>query len=133
MKGLPIPEFRCDHVHLRSPDPGTAARFYVDVLGARDAGRTQVRGVLRAVVELGGLNLFIEQVPATTPSSPPAPFIGLEHIGFSVDDLDGLEAALNSHGVKLLGSIEQVRPGVRVAFIEGPDKVRIEMIERRPA
>ncbi|MCC7282665.1 MAG: VOC family protein, partial [Acetobacteraceae bacterium] len=64
-------DLRCDHIHLRSPDPAKTARFYVDVLGARDSGNVQVRGVLRCMVELGGLNLFIEAVPASTPSPPP--------------------------------------------------------------
>ncbi|WP_207540702.1 VOC family protein [Sabulicella rubraurantiaca] len=126
-------EFRCDHIHLRSPDPERTARFYVDVLGARDAGSVQARGALRRMVELGGLNIFIEAVPDTTPSPPPAPFMGLEHVGFAVSDLDAAQAKLAAHGVSLLGAgIEQVRPGVRIAFIEGPERVRIEMIERKP-
>lgn len=127
-------ELRCDHVHLRSPDPEAAARFYVEVLGARDAGRAQVRGALRRMVELGGRNIFIEAVPGSTPAPPPAPFLGLEHMGFAVDDLDAVTARLAGHGVALLGDgIEQVRPGVRIAFIEGPERVRIELIERKPA
>jgi catechol 2,3-dioxygenase-like lactoylglutathione lyase family enzyme len=125
-------EFRCDHVHLRSPDPETTARFYVDVLGASDAGSAQVRGVLRRMVELGGLRIFIEEVPATTPSPPPAPFLGLEHLAFSVSDIDAAAATLAVHGVPLIGGIERVRPGVRIAFIDGPERVRIEMIERKP-
>ncbi len=125
-------EFRCDHVHLRSPDPERTARFYVDVLGASDGGAMQVRGVLRRTVELGGLRIFIEEVPAGTPAPPPAPFMGLEHVGFSVNDLDAVAARLARHGVPLVGGIEQVRPGIRIAFIEGPERVRIELLERRP-
>ncbi len=124
-------ELRLDHVHLRSPDPDATARFYVDVLGARDNGGVQVRGVLRRVVELGGLNVFIEAVPDTTASPPPAPFMGMEHIGFAVTDLDAIETKLASHGIAFLDPIEQVRPGVRIAFVEAPEKVRIEMIERK--
>jgi catechol 2,3-dioxygenase-like lactoylglutathione lyase family enzyme len=127
-------EYRCDHIHLRSPDPERTARFYLDVLGARDTGSVQVRGALRRMVELGGLTLFIEAVPANTPAPPPPPFLGLEHIGFTVDDIETAAATLAAHGVALLGSgIQQVRPGVRIAFIEGPERVRIELIERRPA
>ena len=126
-------EFRYDHVHLRSPNPESTARFYVDVLGASDADSAEVRGVLRRIVELGGLKIFIEEVPATTPFPPPAPFMGLEHIAFSVNDIDAAAAKLTEHGVPLIGGIERVRPGVRIAFIEGPERVRIEMIERKPA
>ena len=124
---------RCDHVHLRSPDPEAAARFYVEVLVARDTGRMQVRSALRRMVGLGGLNIFIETVPVATPMPPPAPFIGLEHMDFAVANLDAFVAQLAEHGVPLLGEvIEQVRPGVRIAFIEGPDHACIEVIERAP-
>ena len=58
--------------------------------------------------------------------------MGLEHLGFSVDDLDAVAATLAKHAVPLLGGIEQVRPGIRIAFIEGPERVRIELIERKP-
>lgn len=126
-------DIRCDHVHLRSPDPEASARFYLDVLGARDLGSAQVRGALRRMLDLGGLTIFIEAVPPATPAPPPAPFMGLEHIGFGVSDLDAAEAHLARHGVRLLYPIEQVRPGVRIAFIEGPERVRIELIERTPA
>lgn len=125
-------EFHCDHVHLRSPDPERTARFYVDVLGASDAGSGEVRGALRRTVELGGLKIFIEEVPAATPAPPPAPFMGLEHMGFCVNDLDAVAATLAQHGVPLVGGIEQVRPGIRIAFIEGPERVHIEIIERKP-
>ena len=121
-----------DHLHLRSPDPEAAAAFYVAVLGARETGRTEIRGALRIVLDLAGTRLFVERVPAGTAAPPAPPFLGLEHIGLRVGDLDAAAAALRALGVRFLTEPREARPGTRIAFIEGPDGVRIELIERAP-
>ena len=123
-------ESTVDHVHLRSPDPGRTARFYIDNLGAKPVRELQVRGVLRVVIDLGGLAVFIEEVPADLVQPPSPPFQGLEHIGLRVADLDSALAALAARGIVPIAPAEQVQPGVRIAFIEGPERVRIELLER---
>lgn len=122
---------RIDHLHLRSPDPEAAARFYVSALDARETGRQDVNGALRIMLDLGGLMLFIEAVPPETPKPPPAPFQGIEHIGLTVPDLDAAIAELAGKGVPLTSGPREVRPGLRIAFIDAPDQVRIELLERR--
>lgn len=122
---------RIDHLHLRSPDPEAAARFYAAAFEARETGRVEVNGALRVMLDLGGLMLFIEAVPPETPKPPPAPFQGIEHIGLTVPDLDAAIAHLDGLGVKLASGPREMRPGLRIAFIDGPDRVRIELLERR--
>jgi catechol 2,3-dioxygenase-like lactoylglutathione lyase family enzyme len=121
---------RFDHLHLRSADPEAAARFYVEALGATHLGSSLVQDALRVVVDLSGLRLFIEQVPPTTPSAPTPPFLGLEHLAVAVDDLDQVAATLRHHGVGFVREPASSRPGVRIAFIQGPDGVLIEIVQR---
>ena len=45
-------------------------------------------------------------------------------------DIDAQAARLVANGVALLSPVSEVRPGVRVAFVEAPDGIVIEMIER---
>ena len=52
------------------------------------------------------------------------------HIGFRVDDMDAAADELKAKGVNFLQEPTQIRPGVRIAYIEAPDKVRIELCER---
>ena len=125
-------QFSCDHLHLRSPDPEAAAAFYVSRLGARITGRTESNGALRVILDLGGLVTFIEAVPADTVMAPPAPFVGIEHLGLLVADMDAAVAELRANGVTFLVEPRSPRPGVKIAFIEGPDAVRIELLERAP-
>jgi catechol 2,3-dioxygenase-like lactoylglutathione lyase family enzyme len=120
----------CDHLHLRSADPDKAGEAYVALFGATVASRAETNGSLRVVVDLGGLHLFIERVPGDTRAAPPPPFVGIEHIGLRVADLDAAAAELRGKGAHFLVEPRSPRPGVKIAFVEGPDGVRIELLER---
>ena len=122
-------QFRLDHVHLRSRDAVAAASFYVETLGARETGREGADAVTRMVLDLGGLTVFIEQAPELGPGAVP-PHRGIEHIGLRVDDLDTAMAEMARRGVTVAAEIKEIRPGLRIAFIDGPDAVRIELLQR---
>lgn len=123
--------YTSDHVHLRSLDAEKAAAFYVAAMGAKEVTRMDVRGALRVILDLGGLRVFVEQVPEGTSRPPEPPFVGIEHIGLGVNDIDAAVADLKARGVNIVVEPREARPGVRICFLEGPDKVRIELIERR--
>jgi catechol 2,3-dioxygenase-like lactoylglutathione lyase family enzyme len=125
--------FRFDHLHLRSADPESAARFYIEALGATHLGSSLVHDARRVVIDLGGVKLFIEQVPPATPSAPQPPFVGLEHLAVAVDDLDQTAATLRQRGVVFVREPASIRPGLRLAFIQGPDGVLIELLQRAAA
>jgi catechol 2,3-dioxygenase-like lactoylglutathione lyase family enzyme len=128
-----MPDYTCDHVHLRSADARAAADFYVDRFGAVEQFQRMVDGMLRVGLDLGGLTVFIDQVAEGTPATPPAPFIGIEHICLAVRGLDAAAAELRAKGVTFVVEPRELRPGLRFAFIEGPDRVRIELVDRTPA
>jgi catechol 2,3-dioxygenase-like lactoylglutathione lyase family enzyme len=122
--------YRFDHMHLRSPDPEAAAKVWIAAFGATEKARVQVPAGLRIILDLAGLPLFLEQVPPGTHAPPAPPFLGIEHIGLGVSDLDAAIADLDRKGVKLLSGPSSPRPGVRIAFFGMPDGVRVELIER---
>jgi catechol 2,3-dioxygenase-like lactoylglutathione lyase family enzyme len=122
--------FAIDHVHLRSPDPERTAAFYVEMLAAKPVGRMQNGAALRVMLDLGGLPLFIEQVPPDVAGPPAPPFLGIEHIGLVVDDMDAAAAELRGKGVVFVVEPTSPRPGVKIAFIQAPDGVRIEILQR---
>jgi catechol 2,3-dioxygenase-like lactoylglutathione lyase family enzyme len=126
-------EFRCDHFHLRSLDPDKTARFYEEMFGARRLGTVDNSGKLRVIVELGGVRLFIEEVPPGTHAAPEPPYLGLEHIGLAVTGIEAIVTDLKRKGAKFAVELASPRPGTRTAFVRGPENVRIELIERTPA
>ena len=119
-----------DHLHLRSPDPDGAARFYVDHLGGTVADRIEAPDSLRVVVDLGGARLLIDRVPPGAPAGTAPPHRGLEHLGFKVDDLEATAAALRQAGIVFTMEPKLLRPGLKISFIRGPDDVSIELLER---
>ena len=52
-----------------------------------------------------------------------------DHIGFSVDNLDETIARLKKDGVTVTDEPRTVLGKLKIAFIEGPDRVRIELVE----
>jgi lactoylglutathione lyase len=120
----------CDHIHLRSPDPDAAAKTYVAFFDATVKSRTDADDRLRVVVDLGGLLLLIDRVPPQTQHAPPIPFVGIEHIGLQVADVDAATEELRRKGAKVLVEPNSPRPDIRIAFVEGPDAVRIEILQR---
>ena len=117
-----------DHIHLRSRDAIAAARFYCEVLGAREIRRIG-DPVSRMVIDLGGLNVFIEQAPHLGPGATPQ-HLGLEHIGLGVENIEAAVENLARHGVPLVLGITTLSPELKIAFFDGPDGVRIELLER---
>ena len=78
-----------DHLHLRSPDPEAAATFYLNMLGAGITNRVPTPRGRRIVMALGGVTMFIEEVPVGTHAAPLGPYAGVEHVGVT-----GLHAAV---------------------------------------
>jgi catechol 2,3-dioxygenase-like lactoylglutathione lyase family enzyme len=121
--------FTFDHIHLRSPDIEATAAFYEHAFGV-----TLKRSPQRIDFNLGGQPVFVSPItePATG-EAPSAPYRGLEHIGLAVTGIDDVVAALKAKGVVFTMEPNTIRPGVRIAFLRGPENIAIELLERTVA
>lgn len=119
-----------DHFHLRSADPVAASRFYIDNFGAWEMRRVVNGDKLRVVLSLAGLTLFIEEVPADTHVPPKPPFRGYEHLGLTVPDIADAIAQMKAKAVPVVMDVTRLNDALQIAFIEGPDGVRIELLQR---
>ena len=65
------PNYRWDHIHLRSPDPDATAAWFERILGAQVI-RSTVEGKPRIDLKLGGADVFIMPVvPGDNVNPPP--------------------------------------------------------------
>jgi catechol 2,3-dioxygenase-like lactoylglutathione lyase family enzyme len=121
--------FTYDHIHLRSPNPEATAQFYERMFGA-EVLRTMQQGKPRIDLKLGGANIFI--APTTPEVNPPpsTPYQGLDHFGLSVSNIDAVVAELKAKGAEFTREPTTIRPGVRIAFLRGPEGVSIELLDR---
>jgi lactoylglutathione lyase len=124
-------KFTWEHIHLRSPDPATTAAWYHDKLGAEIVRTPQADGSTRYDLDLTGQKIFIAKAdPTDTGPSPQTPYMGLDHFGLTVADIDAAVAELKTKGVLFTMEPKTIRPGVRIAFLTAPQDVSIELIQR---
>jgi catechol 2,3-dioxygenase-like lactoylglutathione lyase family enzyme len=126
--------FTWDHIHLRSPNPEATAAFYERMFGA-EVIRTMQQGKPRIDLKIGGANVFILPVVPGDKTNPPptSPYQGLDHFGLSVTGIDAVVADLKAKGAEFTMEPNNIRPGIRIAFLRGPEGVLIELLERSSA
>lgn len=124
--------YQVDHLHLISPNIEETRDWYCNVFGGKVTFEGNFKGKQVYYIDVNGFNIIIiEQFPDEDPL--PATIQtreGLDHFGFAVEDMDAASADLRAKGVTFVVEPMQVRPGLRIAYIEAPDKVRIELSER---
>ena len=120
-----------NHVHLVTDDPLVTADWYVRNLDGRISDKGEVRGAIRVRVMLGDALLNIRSGrPGETVAAPQGGTLtGIDHMAFSVDAFDQMVASFEKNGVKIIEPAMIAPGGGRALFIEGPDKVTIELLE----
>jgi catechol 2,3-dioxygenase-like lactoylglutathione lyase family enzyme len=130
-----MPAFAFDHVHLLSEDPAAAAAWYSELLGGEVRGSDTVRGAPQIRVAFTNASLIVRgRRKGEAPVHRAGLEWGVDHFGLRVDGpLDPVCDRLRERGVRFLLEPVDFNPATRIAFIEGPDGVVIELLERRPA
>lgn len=146
----PAGNYRFGHLHLVSEDPIAAGEWYMKHFGltrrgtgplSREkrfrCGRQTAPNVSLMMDDVNVIIYPVEFVKVTFPEVwkdrteiEPSQGHSIDHVGFGVPDLDAALARLRAAGVKITAEPRSLAGGkIRYAFIEGPDKVRIELIE----
>ena len=125
--------FTYNHLHFRSEDPDAAAKFYCDNFGAAITSERPLSTTKSIQLELNGKHLMTISGRAEGEDPVPGsndPRYGLDHFGFEVDDMDEAAALLRANGAHFICEPWTMPSGSTVAFIEAPDHVSVEIIQR---
>jgi catechol 2,3-dioxygenase-like lactoylglutathione lyase family enzyme len=123
-------DFEFNHVHIFCSDLEATERWLVDGIGATVMERRDSNGAPAVELRLAGTRLLIRAGREGEELAPAgARHFGTDHFGLGVRDLDATAAELKRRGVFFEMEPRQFRPGVRIAFVKGPDNVRIELVE----
>ena len=123
-----------NHVHIRSADPPASAAWYTEHFGAEKVSEREVMpGTVTISMDMGSpvrLNIS-SQVAGSSDERATAELnrLGLEHFGFDVKDIESDIARLLAAGVRVVLPITEVPGGAKLAYIEGPDDVLIELVQ----
>ena len=126
--------YAINHVHIRSMDPHVSAAWYEKYFGARVLGVREVMpGTVTISMDAGGpTRLLISSPPAGSSGERAVAELnrlGLEHFGFSTDDIEADIAKFEKAGVRIVMPVREIGGGAKIAYIEGPDDVLIELVE----
>jgi catechol 2,3-dioxygenase-like lactoylglutathione lyase family enzyme len=121
-----------DHIHLISFDPLAAARWYVEKLGGSIASTAEVRGAPQVLLAFEGATIIIRgKRPGEAPAERQGLQWGVDHFGFQVrGDLDTYCNELKRKGVVFTIDPMNFGPNLRIAFLQAPDGVIIELLKR---
>jgi len=108
-----------DHVHMAVPDPQAAALWYHDLLGGERVDGQPDR------IFMGTTQIVFLSAQDRAPSAGG----GIDHLGFSVPDLEATLAAMVAAGATVTGEIRDVPGLFRFAFVDDPWGVRLEILE----
>ncbi len=124
--------WRYDHTHFKCSDPEKTAAFFTEHFAAREVARLDSHGMLIITLDIGGLWYNFSPPrsgEAVEVKSQPSRY-GIYHIALRTDDLAAETARLKSRGVKFTRELDQSEPGTQFAFVEGPDGMSIELLQR---
>jgi catechol 2,3-dioxygenase-like lactoylglutathione lyase family enzyme len=112
-------------------DVGKSVKYFEDVFGGKVESRGELRGFPMIRMEVKGV--FINLM-GTDPKSgmlePGKGSRGMDHFGFTVKDLEQTVEDLKKRGAKISAGPSVTATGVKFAFIDGPDGIRIELVDR---
>ncbi len=122
-----------DHVHIFCGDMEKGRKFFEDFFEGKEVYRGETRGYpMIKVAVRGGITINIFGVdPKKGQIESGKGNRGLDHVGFKASDLEKTVEGMKKKGVKII-TPPTVSPttGTKYAFIEGPDGVVIELVEK---
>jgi len=138
---------RLEHVGVIVNDLEAATEFFLD-LGLEREGATSVQGewvdnivglkdvradvvVVRTPDGSGKLELAKFHTPADDqgPHAAAANRLGIRHILFLVDDLQGIVDKLRGNGFNTVGKVQDYEDLFRLCYIRGPEGIIVELAE----
>ncbi len=113
------PTLPYDHIHINVPDTAAAANWYEKNFGGRRITEAPDR------LMFGSTRFMFLPKADAKPSTGSA----VDHVGFSVADLDAKMKEFESAGVKVVTPARDVPGLFKLAFVEDPWGTRIEVVQ----
>jgi len=126
-------KYSLDHLHFRSNDIEFSRMFWSDILGAKLIKERELMGAKSFTFDLNGNYVLISGCPVgeTMKESISENQYGFWHFALLVDDIFLSLEMFQKRGIECFQKPWEIRNGVKIAFIRGPDNISIELIERK--
>ena len=121
-----------DHVHFKCSDPEKTVAFFKENFEAKEVNQFDSGGMSIVTLDIGGLWYNFSPKRSgedVDPRTQPVRY-GVYHIGLKTRDLLAEAAKMKARGVKFTMEVNQLNPKTKYGFIEGPDGISIELLQR---
>ncbi len=120
-----------DHVQIYCGDIEKAVDFFRDVFDGKEVSRQKRPSDLMVRMDVHGVIISLITVPPGGGQLDPGRGkTGFDHIGFRVREIESTLEEMKKKGVRITTELAAYPNGTKVAFIEGPEGVRIELFEK---
>lgn len=128
-------KYKFDHIHFRSKDFEFTKKFWLEILGARLIKERELLGAPSCTFDLNGTSILISgYAPGERfEDSVSENLYGFWHFALLVDNIYLSLQELKKQNIECFHEPWEIRKGVKVAFVRGPDNISIELIERQNA
>lgn len=116
----PSPTIPYDHIHLNVPDASAASAWYEKNI---PGGRRITEAPNRIMYGSTRLMFLVRK------DAPPSSGGAIDHLGFSVADLDAKMKEFEAAGIKIVTPARDVPGLFKLAFIEDPWGTRLEVVQ----
>jgi lactoylglutathione lyase len=120
-----------DHVHFYCTDIEATENWFINILGAELVERRGPAEYPTVVVSVGGGKILLrKQLAGESLNAAGAPRFGLDHFGLLAEDVRETVEEYRSRGAVVSAEPRELRPGVFIAFVSGPDNIRVEILQK---
>ena len=123
-----MPTYALNHVHHEAVDVHAAADWYVKLFDATSDEPFERGGATWIRVHIGNVTVTITDREFT--NTELGRYQGYDHLGLETDDFDATLARIEECGVDIWNGPMDAG-GFRIVFINGPDNVKIELMEKQ--
>ena len=121
--------FKVNHLHIICQDLQNMIEFWTTGVGAHFKEYRAFGGADGAVLMVGDLQVNL-RVPKENENSDnnTRSYLGYDHIGFEVDDLDTSCAHLVKSGCSIFSGPTESNDR-KIAFLKGPEEITLELMQ----
>ncbi len=122
-----MPNYTFQHIHHEATEVQAAVDFYQRVFDATADEPFERGGATWVAVHIGGVQVTVTDRDFS--GMDLGRYQGLDHFALTSDDFDATMARLEETDTAIWAGPLQLEDGQRIVFINGPDHVKIEIME----
>ena len=118
---------KAEHIGIMVKDLERSVAFYRDVLGLSLIEQISFNKLRLAFFRIGDTEIELIEGGSGYEAADGV----VNHVAFSVDDIDAVVAHLKANGVQMIDQTpREIWGGCRIAFFRGPDGEKLELFQR---